>query len=188
MSHCRPDFQDRCRPDFTGSLADISYGSYPNVNCTGTDMDILNDGHMSFPSGHSSCSMAFGLFSALYLLWCLHWRNNGTVKTALLSPADSCVSKILKELANLALILLVLFDVAWPWGVAASRFRDNKHNVSDVVGGLLLAASFVPIFVVRLADNSGHFASQHALDGPVDNDPILPIAGSPVVPVTSSMA
>jgi len=30
------------------------------------------------------------------------------------------------------------------------RFRDNRHNVSDVVGGLLLGATFAPFFMARL--------------------------------------
>lgn len=31
-----------------------------------------------------------------------------------------------------------------------NRFRDNRHNVSDVVGGLLLGACFAPMFFARL--------------------------------------
>jgi hypothetical protein len=55
------------------------------------------------------------------------------------------------ELLRLLVLLVVLFQLAWPWGVAVSRFRDNRHNVSDVVGGLLLGACAAPLFVARLA-------------------------------------
>lgn len=55
------------------------------------------------------------------------------------------------ELLRLVVLLVVLFLLAWPWGVAVSRFRDNRHNVSDVVGGLLLGACAAPLFMARLA-------------------------------------
>lgn len=55
------------------------------------------------------------------------------------------------ELLRLLVLLVVLFQLAWPWGVAVSRFRDNRHNVSDVVGGLLLGACAAPLFMARLA-------------------------------------
>lgn len=30
------------------------------------------------------------------------------------------------------LLALMLFQLAYPWGVGVSRFRDNRHNASDV--------------------------------------------------------
>lgn len=133
---------------------------------------------MSFPSGHSSCSLTFGLYSALYLLWCVFQRDNGSHCARLLQPANtSWCAKLKGELISICVILLVLFDIAWPWGIAASRFRDNRHNVSDVVGGLLLAACFVPVFIVRLVSSSEQWAA-HYDQLSVDDGMVLPVTSS----------
>lgn len=153
---------DRCQPVLAaGTNEPIPFGTFPNVECLDTDGSIIKDGHMSFPSGHSSCSMAFSLFSALYLLWCIHWRENGALHNALLCPASSVVGRIGKDLLNFAVLLLVLFDLTWPWGVAVSRFRDNRHNISDVLGGLFLASCFVPVFILRLISNLSYWSSYY---------------------------
>ena len=52
----------------------VAYGTYPDVTCTASSG--LKDGRLSFPSGHSSCSMVIGLFGALYVLWAVHCRAN----------------------------------------------------------------------------------------------------------------
>jgi hypothetical protein len=133
-------------------------GLLQQPGCTNMDNKKLHDGRLSFPSGHSSCSMAVGLFAALYMLWTLHWREGGALQKAVLRPASSIGGRIIKDAASLAVLLVLLFQIAWPWGVALSRFMDNRHNPSDVVGGLLLAMSFVPVFVVRLASSVGYQA------------------------------
>lgn len=80
---------------------------------------------MSFPSGHASCSMVVGLFAAMYMLWAVHMRGSkdrlGAV--ALCSRNGGlCFSVWLRtELLRLGVMLLVLFELAWPWGVAVSR-------------------------------------------------------------------
>jgi len=150
----RPDFLDRCAPikPPPGGL-EANYGSFTSPTCTTPPGYKLKDGRYSFPSGHSSCSMAAGLFGALYLLWAVHARNRRDV----LGPQSACRNGRLcfarwlgAELLRLVVLLVALFLLAWPWGVAVSRFRDNRHNVSDVVGGLLLGACFAPMFIMRL--------------------------------------
>jgi membrane-associated phospholipid phosphatase len=158
---CRPDFLSRCME--AGDMQAVNAGATINglqqqPGCTNMDDKKLYDGRMSFPSGHSSCSMAVGLFAALYMLWTLHWREGGALQRALLRPASNVVGRMLKDVASLAVLLVLLFQLAWPWGVALSRFMDNRHNPSDVVGGLLLAISFVPVFVVRVASSVGYQA------------------------------
>jgi membrane-associated phospholipid phosphatase len=153
---CRPDFLSRCvaADDMLAvNAADTLNGLQLQPGCTNMDIKKLEDGRMSFPSGHSSCSMAVGLFAALYMLWSLHWREGGALHSSLLRPASSFIGRIGKDVASLVVLLVLLFQIAWPWGVALSRFRDNRHNASDVVGGLLLAVSFVPVFVARLASS-----------------------------------
>ncbi|KAF6261425.1 phosphatidic acid phosphatase type 2/haloperoxidase [Scenedesmus sp. NREL 46B-D3] len=159
----RPDFLSRCAE--AGDMKELTAEALVNglqqqPGCTNMDIKQLKDGHLSFPSGHSSCSMAVGLFAALYMLWTLHWREGGALQNTLMRPASSVMGRISKDVASLAVLLVLLFQIAWPWGVALSRFIDNRHNVSDVVGGLLLAVSFVPVFVVRLA-SSVRYQAEH---------------------------
>lgn len=141
-------------------------GSVSAIACSNPDTSKVHDARMSFPSGHSSCSMAIGSFAALYTLWCVYRRG----PAALSNPAGdhaaqqqqgrprgcgrAALARLGAEAASLALLAVVLFDLAWPWGVAASRFIDNRHNVSDVVGGLLLGLCIAPVFVLRLAGRS----------------------------------
>lgn len=133
-------------------------GLFMQPGCTNMDNKKIEDGRMSFPSGHSSCSMAVGLFAALYMLWTLHWREGGALHSTLMRPASTFVGRITKDVVSLVVLLVLLFQIAWPWGVALSRFIDNRHNPSDIVGGLLLAVSFVPVFVARMASSVSYQA------------------------------
>ncbi|WIA16493.1 hypothetical protein OEZ85_013173 [Tetradesmus obliquus] len=152
----RPDFLSRCQNADNMDAINANTG-LPGLQlqtgCTNMDIKALEDGRMSFPSGHSSCSMAVGLYAAIYMLWSLHWREGGALHRALLRPASSIMGRIGKDVASLVVLLVLLFQIAWPWGVALSRFIDNRHNASDIVGGVLLAVSFVPVFVARLASS-----------------------------------
>lgn len=61
----RPDLLSRCQPDVanvdryrTGGFGEDISARWVLVTseiCQNTDMDILNDGFKSFPSGHASC-------------------------------------------------------------------------------------------------------------------------------------
>lgn len=177
LSPCRPDFLDRCQPEVVNGIT-YEFGTFPNVACKDINGEHLKDGHMSFPSGHSSCSMTFGLFSALYLLWSVFVRDNGAISAKLLQPANPSWSvKLQGELLSFGMLFIVLFDIAWAWGIAASRFRDNRHNVSDVVAGLLLAVCFVPVFIVRLASNIKQWTAYHEQVAAEDIQ-VLPVTAS----------
>lgn len=61
----RPDLLDRCQPDYENVQRYATGGYGQDISprwvlvtskiCQQTDMDILNDGFKSFPSGHASC-------------------------------------------------------------------------------------------------------------------------------------
>lgn len=121
----RPDFLDRCAPVkvSAGNLT-ANYGIFTSPTCTANPNYKLKDGRYSFPSGHSSCTMAAGLFAAMYLLWSVHARDSRDV----LGPHSACrngqlcfVRWLKAELLRLVVILVALFQLAWPWGVAVSR-------------------------------------------------------------------
>lgn len=179
----RPDFLARCQPALALDGALLGAAA---LDCTGP-AKLVADGRMSFPSGHSSCAMAIGLFGALYICWALGARRNGALGRALYAPTARCGSGIagraraagralLREAAGLAVLLLVLLLLAWPWGVAASRFIDNRHNVSDIVAGLLLAITFVPPFVARLAARDA--AAEAGVSVQMDCGHVLPVSNA----------
>ncbi|KAK0659959.1 PA-phosphatase related-family protein [Lasiodiplodia hormozganensis] len=73
----RPDLLDRCQPDLS-KLQSATTGGYgqdisprwvlvTSEICTQTDMDILNDGFKSFPSGHASFAWSGLLYLFLFL-------------------------------------------------------------------------------------------------------------------------
>ncbi|KAL1515591.1 hypothetical protein AB1Y20_002211 [Prymnesium parvum] len=88
------------------------------------------DGRHSFPSGHSSLSMAAGLSLTLYLRMIIDGRT--------LLAADGAAA----ESAPLRRLLSALACVPWLLAlcIAASRVHDDWHFPSDVVAGSALGA------------------------------------------------
>ncbi|KAJ8490850.1 hypothetical protein OPV22_012571 [Ensete ventricosum] len=108
----RPDFFWRCFPDGK-ELYDIVTG---NVICHG-EKNLINDGHKSFPSGHTSWSFAGLGYLALYLSGKIKaFDRNGHV-------------------AKLCIVFLPLLVASL---VGISRVDDYRHHWDDVfVGGIL---------------------------------------------------
>lgn len=162
----RPDFLARCDPILGGNgelELQQPLGSFPAVKCRGAVSEYdLRDGRQSFPSGHSSCSMAIGLFCALYIVWATSLRGGGALAAKLLERGQGWRRRLWHEVVQFVAFCVLLFSLAWPWGVGVSRFRDNRHNVSDIVGGFLLAGTFVPLFALRFVARVRYFDLQDA--------------------------
>jgi len=108
----RPDIIDRCHPD--PGTVDPPFGLSSVAICHQSDSSILNDGFMSFPSGHSSLSFAGLAFLSLYIAGKVHlFDSRGHVHKVWLS-------------------VLPLFGAAL---VAGSRTMDYRHHWQDVVAG-----------------------------------------------------
>jgi hypothetical protein len=65
------------------------------------------------------------------------------------------------------------------------RFRDNRHNVSDVVAGIVLGSCFAPLFLARLAWHVAGWQQlqqeqQSGLQLQLSNTAALPMALPPV--------
>lgn len=115
-------------------------------------------------------SMALGWYGAFYLLWVLHGRggasNNLHPATCAERSSGECgrlARRLAGEVASLLLFLVLLFLLAWPWGVGVTRFIDNRHNASDIVGGFFLAITFTPVFVLRAVAQHRFWTKQEAL-------------------------
>ncbi|KAL0205635.1 hypothetical protein P9112_000942 [Eukaryota sp. TZLM1-RC] len=100
----RPDFVDRCQPDAKGV-------------CTG-DPDVVREGRVSWPSGHSGLT-GFATVFALFLL------------NDLLKPFSA---ESFRSLRMLPLVVVGLLGIL----SGLSRNIDNHHHVGDIVCGLVL--------------------------------------------------
>lgn len=110
----RPDFLDRCQPNPV------------SLECTNTDIMVVTEGRVSFPSGHASWSMyscmllslSLGqIVISLYNIFKQRGRNNAGLIVATVGS------------------LLCIGSLAPGMVVAASRVTDNRHFVRDVVVG-----------------------------------------------------
>ncbi|XP_077253217.1 lipid phosphate phosphatase 2-like [Tasmannia lanceolata] len=108
----RPDFYWRCFPDGNPIYDNVTR----NVICHGKK-SVVNEGHKSFPSGHSSWSFAGLGFLALYL--------SGKIRAF-----DQT-----GHVAKLCIVFLPLLAAAL---VAISRVDDYWHHWQDVFAGGLL--------------------------------------------------
>ncbi|KAK9467986.1 phosphatidic acid phosphatase type 2/haloperoxidase [Lipomyces arxii] len=115
----RPDSIARCLPRPGSQDADV-FGLSSVAICTQTDIDVLNDGWRSWPSGHSSSAFAGLFYLSLYLAGKLSLMDNkGEVwKTA-----------------------IVMFPTLGAGAIATSRILDHRHHGTDVFTGSILGVA-----------------------------------------------
>uniref|UniRef100_A0A3B3ZEH6 Phospholipid phosphatase 1 n=1 Tax=Periophthalmus magnuspinnatus TaxID=409849 RepID=A0A3B3ZEH6_9GOBI len=127
IGRLRPHFLDICRPDW--KLINCSTGAYiEDYTCTG-DPHKVQEGRLSFYSGHSSFSMYCMLFLALYLQ-----------------------ARLQVEWARLLRPTLQFFLIAASVYTGLSRVSDYKHHWSDVLTGLLQGALMAILVVFFVSD------------------------------------
>ncbi|KAI4875214.1 hypothetical protein NFI96_010689 [Prochilodus magdalenae] len=127
IGRLRPHFLDVCKPDW--KLINCSGGAYiENFNCTG-DKTMVNEGRLSFYSGHSSFSMYCMLFLALYLQ-----------------------ARMQAEWARLLRPTIQFFLIAASIYTGLSRVSDYKHHWSDVLTGLIQGAVVATLVVFFVSD------------------------------------
>lgn len=127
IGRLRPHFLDVCRPDW--NLVNCSFGAYiEDFTCTG-DLTKVNEGRLSFYSGHSSFSMYCMLFLALYLQ-----------------------ARLQVEWARLLRPTIQFFLIAASVYTGLSRVSDYKHHWSDVLTGLLQGALMAILVVFCVSD------------------------------------
>ncbi|XP_022518784.2 phospholipid phosphatase 1 isoform X1 [Astyanax mexicanus] len=127
IGRLRPHFLDVCKPDWR--LINCSAGAYiENFTCTG-DKTMVNEGRLSFYSGHSSFSMYCMLFLALYLQ-----------------------ARMQAEWARLLRPTIQFFLIAASVYTGLSRVSDYKHHWSDVLTGLIQGAVMAILVVFFVSD------------------------------------
>lgn len=127
IGRLRPHFLDVCRPDW--NLINCSVGDYiETFTCQG-DAKMVNEGRLSFYSGHASFSMYCMLFLALYLQ-----------------------ARLQVEWARLLRPTMQFFLIAASVFTGLSRVSDYKHHWSDVLTGLLQGAIMALLVVFCVSD------------------------------------
>ncbi|XP_016337154.1 phospholipid phosphatase 1 isoform X2 [Sinocyclocheilus anshuiensis] len=127
IGRLRPHFLDVCKPDWTQN--NCTGGAYiEDFICTG-DPAKVNEGRLSFYSGHSSFSMYCMLFLALYLQ-----------------------ARMQAEWARLLRPMLQFFLIAASIYTGLSRVSDYKHHWSDVLTGLVQGAVVALLVVFCVSD------------------------------------
>ncbi|XP_034085422.1 phospholipid phosphatase 1 isoform X1 [Gymnodraco acuticeps] len=127
IGRLRPHFLDVCRPDW--NFINCSVGDYiETFTCQG-DAKMVNEGRLSFYSGHASFSMYCMLFLALYLQ-----------------------ARLQVEWARLLRPTMQFFLIAASVFTGLSRVSDYKHHWSDVLTGLLQGAIMALLVVFCVSD------------------------------------
>ncbi|XP_069579086.1 phospholipid phosphatase 1 isoform X2 [Brachyistius frenatus] len=127
IGRLRPHFLDVCKPDW--KLINCSSGDYiEDFTCTG-DTRMVNEGRLSFYSGHSSFSMYCMLFLALYLQ-----------------------ARLQVDWARLLRPTIQFFLIAASVFTGLSRVSDYKHHWSDVLTGHLQGALMALLVVFFVSD------------------------------------
>ena len=57
--------------------------------------------------------------------------------------------RYLRELGHGLYLMWMLLNFTFMWAVGVSRFTDNKHNISDILGGWILGLGFAMIYATR---------------------------------------
>ncbi|XP_060091965.1 phospholipid phosphatase 1 isoform X2 [Heteronotia binoei] len=126
IGRLRPHFVAICNPDWR--QINCSSGYVENFHCLGDNVKV-NEGRLSFYSGHSSFSMYCMLFLALYL----QARMKGDW------------ARLLRPTVQFGLIAASIY-------VGLSRVSDYKHHWSDVLTGLIQGAVVAVLIVAYVSD------------------------------------
>lgn len=109
----------RLRPDYFARLA-------------AGDESAINQGTLSYPSGHAALAATCGAYWALHLTWTLYYRNR---------QGSAPLPRVLRwqgDLKAFGKIVLVGLGPAVAGFISVSRVIDNRHHPSDINAGALI--------------------------------------------------
>ncbi|BDA50727.1 probable phospholipid phosphatase 1 [Coccomyxa sp. Obi] len=149
VGYPRPDYLARCKPAGGENYQfHTQYGTMSGVECTETNIALVDDGRSSFPSGHACMSAVFVWYTAGYFLWAIYFRHRQSVFGRFVERTN-WLGFFIKDLGHALALYWILLNVGLSWAIAGSRVVNNKHHPADVVGGFFLGASVALIFVIR---------------------------------------
>ncbi|KFD73100.1 hypothetical protein M514_04884 [Trichuris suis] len=135
IGRLRPHFLDVCQPN-VGYTTCSGHHYISEFTCSTSDMDLIKDARLSFPSGHSSLSAYAMLFTVIYVQSRLSWH---------------IFSHLVKPFIQFLLLCIA-------FAVALSRVSDFKHHWSDVLTGLFIGSTIailLTIFVMEIFELEG---------------------------------
>lgn len=145
----RPDFLQSCGPTggLVGQSAQLRFATNANsVPC----LDSNLDSRKSFPSGHASSASVTMIYSIVYNIWSGYFRGHDASFMGLnRSTGWRGGHRLLREFGHGAYLVWNLAQFGFFWAVGVTRFTDNKHNISDVIGGWYLGTVVGLIYALR---------------------------------------
>ena len=120
------------------------------VKCTNPDVETVKQGRMSFPSGHASNSMSLAWFNSLYIIWALYWREGATYARHVFAT-PTFLRRVVSEFFYAVIYGFTLLVLCVSWFIGLTRFWDDLHFISDIMGGFLCALIFTtPAFLAAV--------------------------------------
>ncbi|KAJ3397456.1 hypothetical protein HDU92_007845 [Lobulomyces angularis] len=133
VGRLRPDFLDRCNPEGwnTTDISVLTSFPPPLLTCRG-DPAIINEGRVSFPSGHASSSFTGAFVWAAWIFLVLHRARCD------FSSKDFFFSVWFKA-------FLAMIPLSYASYIGISRIEQMVHHPTDVIAGAVIGA-FIGLF------------------------------------------
>eukprot|EP00124_Ichthyophonus_hoferi_P003590 Ihof_evm3s320 gene=Ihof_evmTU3s320 len=129
VGRLRPDFLSRC--DLGTGLLDPTNTFISGTStdkCLNQNTDVLSEGRLSYPSGHTSIAFCQGFYLLCYMMWALYIRPQDPRRTDRRMERNRFVEQLVEVFRGIALFIGPAFALF----VGASRLVDYKHHPSDV--------------------------------------------------------
>ncbi|KAI8469724.1 MAG: hypothetical protein J3K34DRAFT_521878 [Monoraphidium minutum] len=168
------------------------------VDCTNPHVAEVNDGRLSFPSGHASNTMSVAWFAGIYMIWSLHIREGSPALTHHVQTINKAAGAWWRRAAREALIALVnvyaIFSVCIGWFIGLTRLYDGRHHAGDILGGFLLAVMLGTFQAIKAIGQYAVIKAEldaASADQIIPPAPLLPLrapAGTAVAPGAAEQA
>ena len=144
IGRLRPNMYQLCQISIINS--NPPFGTVALKYSTSITKERIREGHLSFPSGHSSLASVSMVYCTWYFLhFYNHWSNTNTLQRRQQSGNGAIYQYSNNNLwtllwSELRTLIIVLLLPGWAVYVGMTRIVDHWHHVSDVLAGLLLGS------------------------------------------------
>lgn len=147
----RPDFFARCKPLLDGGRkwdAHLDYAKFVEVTCSRDDPRKIAHGRFSFPSQHSTWAMVCAWYSIMYMSWTFYSRMGGIMQRHRFGHSK-LGSRIAREVLAYFGFMILAAQMFYVWIIGVNRFRENRHNISDIVAGWFMGFIISSFYAMR---------------------------------------